>query len=64
MFPEGIGAPKAFARDGPAAVLTNGLLENGHNTIVKLWKRCGYDPKKSDVIKARLGYALDKYDAL
>ena len=63
MFPEGIGAPKAFVRDGSAAVLTNGLLETGHDAIVKLWKRRGYDPKKPDVIKARLGYALDKYEA-
>ena len=63
MFPEGIGAPKAFVRDGPAAVITNGLLENGHDAIVKLWERRGYDPKKPNVIKARLGYALDKYEA-
>ena len=29
MLTEGIGAPKAFVRDGPAADITNGLLDNG-----------------------------------
>ena len=39
MFPEGTGGPKAFARDGPAAEMTNKLLENGTIAIDKLWKR-------------------------
>ena len=28
MLPEGHGGPRAFAREGAAAPLTNGLLEN------------------------------------
>ena len=63
MFPEGQGGPRAFAKEGSPAPLTNGLLENGTLAIDKLWSQRGYDPKKPDVIKARLGYALDKYEA-
>ena len=28
MFPEGVGARRAFTRDGTAATMTNGLLED------------------------------------
>ena len=63
MFPEGVGAPKAFPRDGRKAVITNGLLENASTAIEQFWKQRGYDPKKPEVIKARLGYALDRYEA-
>ena len=63
MLPEGHGRPRAFVKEGPAAPLTNGLLENGTLAIEKLWKQRGYDPKKPDEIKARLGYRLDTYEA-
>ena len=63
MLPEGHGRVKAFVKVGCAAPMTNGLLENSTIAIEKLWKQRGYDPKKPDVIKARLGYALDKYEA-
>ena len=36
MFPEGKGGRKAVVRDGPAAVMTNKLLENGTVAIDKL----------------------------
>ena len=36
MLPEGHGGPKAFAKEGPAAPLTNGLLENGALAVDKL----------------------------
>ena len=63
MFPEGKGGPKAFAKNGLAAVMTNELLENGTLAIDKLWKQRGYDPKKPEQIKSKLGYALDQYEA-
>ena len=63
MFPEGAGARRPFKKEGAAAVLTNGLLEDASSAIDTLWKQRGYDPKKPDAIKARLGYALDKYEA-
>jgi hypothetical protein len=44
MLPGGHGGPKAFAKEGSAALLTNGLLENGALAIDKLWKQRGYDP--------------------
>ena len=63
MFPEGQGARSAFVRDGAAAKKTNELLENASFAIEKLWEQRGYDPKKPDVIKAKLGYELDRYEA-
>ena len=50
-------------KDGAAAEKTNLLLENAVAAIEKLWKLRGYDPKKTEDIKAELGYALDKYEA-
>jgi hypothetical protein len=64
MLPEGVGRRKAFVKTGTAAPLTNELLENSKLAVDKLWKQRGYDPKKPDVIKARLGYACDQYDRL
>ena len=63
MLPEGVGKRSAFVKTGPAARLTNELLENAKLTVDKLWKQRGYDPKKPEVIKARLGYACDQYEA-
>ena len=63
MFPEGHGGPKAFTRDGTAAKKTNELLENASDAIDKLFEQRGYDPKKPEQLKARLGYALDRYEA-
>ena len=63
MFPEGQGGPRAFAEDGDAKEKTNELLENALLAIEKLFKQRGYDPKKPEEKKARLGYALDTYEA-
>jgi hypothetical protein len=63
IFPEGVGGRRAFKREGDAAEMTNELLENSRTAIERLWNQRGYDPKKPEVIKARLGYALDKYEA-
>ena len=46
-----------------AAKKTNELLENASFAIEKLWDQRGYDPKKPDVVKAKLGYELDRYEA-
>ena len=64
MFPEGVGAPRATDTDRCKAPKTNELLENVKVAIDKLWKRRGYDPKKPAQTKARLGYALDKEEAV
>jgi hypothetical protein len=63
MFPEGHGGPKAFACDGTAAKKTNELLENATAAIDKLFDQRGYDPKKPEQLKAKLGYPLDRYEA-
>eukprot|EP00966_Prymnesium_polylepis_P055125 1274690-Prymnesium_polylepis.1 len=43
--------------------MTNELLENALEAIKELWRQRGYDPKKPELTKERLGYALDKYEA-
>ena len=63
MFPEGQGAPRAFAKEGTPAGKTNELLENATIAIDQLFKRRGYDPKKPEEVQAKLGYALDRYEA-
>jgi hypothetical protein len=63
MFPEGVGAPRAFIKDGGAVEKTNELLENATIAIENLWEERGYDPKKPDDIMVKLGYRLDKYEA-
>ena len=63
MFPEGKGRPVAAPKVSSAAPLINQLLYNTEAAIDKLWKERGYDPKKPAEIKAKLGYALDKYEA-
>ena len=62
MLPEGVDGRRAFLKTGAAAPLTNELLENSKLAVDKLWKQRGYDPKQPDMIKARLGYALDQYE--
>jgi len=64
MFPEGQGAPRAMAKDDTAAEKTNELLVNAKKAVDELWRQRGYDPKKPEVTKARLGYALDKEEAV
>ena len=63
MFPEGKGGPKAVPKTEKAAPLTNALLVNASKAVGKFWEARGYDPKKPEVTKAKLGYALDTYDA-
>ena len=63
MFPEGLGKPRAVAKDGGGAPLINALLINAKAAIKSMWKARGYDPKKPEVTKAKLGYALDQYEA-
>ena len=63
MFPEGVGAPKAFAKVGTtAAKLTNGLLEIAKDATDAFFKQRGYKPTTPAATKAKLGYALDKYE--
>ena len=53
MFPEGQGAPRAFAKEGTPAEKTNELLENATIAIDQLFKRRGYDPKKPEEVGRR-----------
>ena len=64
MFLEGASAPRSMVRREIAAQKTNGLLENVKKAIDALWKQRGYNPKKPALTKERLGYALDKEEAV
>lgn len=60
MFPEGVGARRAFTRDGTAAAMTNGLLEDAKIAADNFFDARGYHPKRPEEVKAKLGYALDR----
>ena len=64
MFPEGGGKPKAVAKAGAAARLTNGLVVNAKDAIDELWKARGYMKIKPVQRKEKLGYQLDREEAL
>ena len=64
MFQEGQRGPRAIPKDGAAAPKTNELLENAKAAVDELWKQRGYDPKKPEETKQRLGYALDREEAV
>ena len=64
MFPEGQGAPRAMAKVDAAAEKSNELLVNAKEAVDELWRQRGLDPKKPELTKARLGYALDKEEAV
>ena len=64
MFPEGTGAPKLTFKIDKAAAMTNELFVNARDAVRKLWEARGYDPYNPEITKQRLGYALDKEEAL
>ena len=63
-FPEGHERPRAAPRDGAGAPLIKALIVNGKAAVDAWWKHRGYDVLKPDAIKARLGYRLDREEAL
>ena len=64
MFPEGLGHARAVRKDGAAAPRLNALLVNGKGAIDDLWTARGYVSLRPEQIKQRLGYALDREEAL
>ena len=64
IFPEGHGRPRALPKGHSKAPLTNALLMNVKEAIDELLKQCGYSALKKDEIKARLGYRLDREEAV
>ena len=52
-----------WRKTGTTAPAKGQELENAKLAVEKLWKQRGYDPKKPEAIKARLGYACDQYEA-
>ena len=64
MFPEGSGGPKALPKTGAAARLINELIAAAKEAIDALFRARGYFKLKPVERKARLGYALDREEAL
>jgi hypothetical protein len=64
MFPEGEGAARLMAQFDKTVHKTNGLLVDAKAAVQSFWKARGYDPKKPDITKQKLGYALDQEEAL
>ena len=64
MFPEGEGEAKLAASVDKIAKKTNGLLIDAKAAVQSFWKARGYDPKKQEITKQKLGYALDQEEAL
>ena len=64
LFPESHGSPKAVPKTGSAANLINELIAAAKAAIDALWKSRGYLELKPSERKARLGYALDREEAL
>ena len=46
------------------AKCTNGLLVDSKTAVQSFWKARGYEPKKPEITKQKLGYALDQEEAL
>ena len=64
MFEEALGHVRAVPKHGLPAPLINELYVNAAAAIKTLWDERGYDPKFPEQIKARLGYALDRIEAV
>ena len=64
MFQEGAGKTKAVAKAGAGARLINELVVNAKEAIDALWKARGYLNMKPKQRKEKLGYALDREEAL
>ena len=64
LFPESKGAPKAVAEVGGTASLNNLLVVRAKEGIDDLWKARGYLKMKTAQRKQRLGYSLDREEAL
>ena len=64
LFPEGEGEANLAASIDKIAKQTNGLLVDAKAAVQSFWKARGYDPKKPEITKQKLGYALDQEEAL
>ena len=64
MFAEGHGGPKASKMNKAVAKPTNALVLNAIEAVKELWKERGYDSKYPEETKRRLGYALDREEAV
>jgi hypothetical protein len=64
MFLEGVGKPKTVGKNGAAAKLTNGLVVYAKEAVDALWKARGYHKMKPKQREEKLGYQLDREEAL
>ena len=64
MFPEGVGAAVLTVEVDKVAKQINGLLVDAKAAVKSFWTARGYDPKRPEITKQKLGYALDQEEAL
>ena len=64
MFPEGQGRPSAKAKLDAITAMTNGLFKNTKTAVCAMFTARGYDPRRPEYVKEKLGYALDQYEAI
>ena len=64
MFPEGLGRAKRGPRDGLACPMINMLIVNAKAAVDEFWKVRGYVTLKPDEIKGKLGFRLDREEAM
>jgi hypothetical protein len=64
MFPEGTGKPKAKAKLKGVVPMVNALFVNAKEAVGKFFKARGYDSKRPQYTKEKLGFALDQYEAI
>ena len=64
MFPEGQGKPNAKAKLKGVVPKINALFVNAKEAVSKFFKARGYDPKRPQYTKEKLGFALDQYEAI
>ena len=64
MFLEGADKPKTVGKNGAAAKLTNGLVVYAKEAVDALWKARGYHKMKPKHREEKLGYQLDREEAL
>ena len=59
MFPEGQGKPNAKAKLAAVVPMINELFVNARAAVSTFFRESGYDPKRPQHTKEKLGFALD-----
>ena len=64
IFPEGQGKLNSAAKLKAVAGKTNALFINAKKAIGNFFMARGYEPRRPEYTKSKLGYPLDQYEAI